>query len=49
MNNVIDDLKDWLNTFDHSTDGYKDTDAITCIQNAIEELEKYHTHYDNEK
>ncbi|MEV9639678.1 hypothetical protein ABZ756_03145 [Mammaliicoccus sciuri] len=48
MNNVIDDLKDWLQAFNHESYGYKDTDAITCIQNAIAELEKYHTHYDNE-
>lgn len=49
MDHVIEDLKDWLRAFDDDTEGYKDENAIECIQKALQELEKYYTHYDNEK
>lgn len=48
MDHVIESMKDWLRAFNHDSEGFKDTDAIECIQKALEELEKYYTEYDNE-
>lgn len=47
MDHVIEDMKDWLRVYDSDTEGYKDENAIECIKKALEELEKYYTHYDN--
>lgn len=49
MDHVIEGMKEWLRAFDHECDGYKNSNAIECIQNALKELEKYYTHYDNEE
>lgn len=48
MERVIRDLEEWLGAFNHESEGFKDKDAIKCIQNALVELEKYYTEYDNE-
>ena len=48
VDHVIESLQDWLRVYDHDSDGYKDHDAIECIKKALEELEKYYSHYDNE-
>lgn len=47
MDHVTTDMKDWLRAFNHDGDGFKDEDAVQCIQKALAELEKYYTHYDN--
>lgn len=47
MNHVIEDMKDWLEAFHHEGEGYRDNDAIECIEKALAELEKYYTEYDN--
>lgn len=49
MDHVIESMNEWLRAYDDDTDGYKDEDAIACIKNALEELEKYYTEYDNER
>lgn len=49
MDHVIEDMKEWKRAFEHDGDGYRDEDAIRCIEKAIAELEKYYTHYDNER
>lgn len=47
MDHVINDMKVWLHAYNHDEDGYKDENAVKCIQKALAELEKYYTHYNN--
>lgn len=47
MQDIIKELNGWLEAYDHEGEGYKDLAAIHCLENAIKELEKYYTEYDN--
>ncbi|MEK4023503.1 hypothetical protein [Sporosarcina sp. FSL W7-1283] len=49
MDHVIEDMKEWKRAFEHDNDGHRDEDTLHCIKKAIDELEKYYTHHDNER
>ena len=46
MDHVIKSMQNWLDVFEEQ-EGQKDKKAIKCIENAIQELQKYYPERDN--
>lgn len=42
MDHVINDLRRWLERYEEDPEEDRDENAITCIKNALRELNKYY-------